>query len=379
MAKILDTGNNACAKAVVLARPDVVAAYPITPQTSVSEKIAEFVADGTLHARYIPVEGEHSALAAVAAASTAGARVFTATSSQGIAYMHEIMHYAAGGRLPIVMANVNRALNAPWCLYVDHQDSVSQRDTGWMQIYCGDNQEIHDFILLAYRVAEEVSIPIIVCYDGFLLSHSMAPFEEIPREVADKFLPEYNPAWRLHPSVGRETFSAVTPAKEYSEFRARLAKDLNGAAEVIEKFGRELDALTGHHVCSMLAPYKTEGAEYFVLSMGSMAVEAELAIDKLREAGVSVGSIRVKLYRPFPGKALSRLIPDGAKLIVLDRNYAYGTECGALYADTLAALFARGGGNIKAIGRAVGIGGMELTTEFLTETIKGAIAEMEGR
>jgi len=374
MKRVLDTGNKACASAVKLACPDVIAAYPITPQTTISEKLAEYVADGELPSRYIAVESEHSAISAVAAASAAGARVFTATSSQGLLYMDEILHYAAGARLPVVLANVNRAVNAPWCLYADHQDSVSKRDTGWMQIYAGSNQEIHDFILLAYRVAEELSVPTMVCYDGFILSHSIAPYEQIDEETAARFLPEYKPAWALHPSFGRQTFGAVSAAKEYEQFRTDLAKTVNSAAETFKFRGCELDALTGHNVCSLIEPYRTEQAEYFVLSMGTMGVEAEVAVDMLRERGIKAANLRLKLFRPFPGEELSKLLPSGAKLIVLDRSFAYGAQGGAIYCDARSALYERAS-EITITGRTIGVGGGDLSASLLADTVEEIIKE----
>ncbi len=377
MKRILDTGNTACAMAVKLASPDVIAAYPITPQTSISEKLASYVASGELNARYIPVESEHSAISAVAAASAAGARVFTATSSQGLLYMHEILHYIAGGRLPVVLVNVNRAVNAPWCLYVDHQDTVSQRDTGWMQLYAGDNQEIHDFTILAYRLAEECGIPVMVCYDGFLLSHSMAPFEVLDSEIVKQFLPERQLSWCLHPSMGRATFGSVTPALEYSQFRAKLAEDIASALSAYGKRSAELDDLTGHQSGGFFRAYRTEGAKYFVLSMGSMAVEAELAVDLLREQNIAAAGLRLKLFRPFPGEELSRLLPDGATLLVLDRNHAYGTGGGVLLQEAKAALYGRGG-KIKVAGRSVGVGGTELTADRMADTVRELIRETEG-
>jgi len=203
MSKRMDTGNAACALAVKAANVDFIAAYPITPQTTISEKLADYAAAGELSGVYLPVESEHSVMSAVAAASAAGSRTFTATSSQGLLYMHEILHFAAGGRLPVVMVNVNRAVCAPWCLYADHQDSVSQRDTGWLQFHCASHQEIYDTVFLAYKVAEKVRIPAMINYDGFLLSHSMLPFDTLDQETINRFLPPYRPDWKLHPPMGR--------------------------------------------------------------------------------------------------------------------------------------------------------------------------------
>ena len=365
MKKILDTGNAACALAVKAAKVDLVAAYPITPQTSVAEKLAAYIGSGELKAKYLPVESEHSVMSAVAAAATTGARVFTATSSQGLLYMHEILHYAAGGRLSVVMANVNRAVCAPWCLYVDHQDSVSQRDTGWIQLYAASNQEIYDSIFLAYKVAEEINIPVMVNYDGFLLSHSMMPFETVDQEIIDQFLPEFIPDWRLHPDWGG-TFGNVTPSDEYVPFRNRLSEDIVKAGELLKKYAREYETLTGHWHGDLFDVYRPEEAEFFLLSMGSMAKEMELAVDILRKEGIPAAGLRLRVFRPFPGEELSRLLPQDAKLLVFDRNCAFGTGSGVLLSEAKAALFDRKD-LIKITGQMMGLGGEDLPAAYLAQ------------
>jgi pyruvate ferredoxin oxidoreductase alpha subunit/2-oxoisovalerate ferredoxin oxidoreductase alpha subunit len=367
---IIDTGTTACAMAVKLARPEVIAAYPITPQTSISEKLASFVEDGEFVSRYIAVESEHSAISAVAAASAAGSRTFTATSSQGLLYMHEILHYAAGGRLPIVLVNVNRAINAPWCLYVDHQDTLSQRDTGWLQLYAGDNQEIHDMTILAYKIAEEAMIPTMLCFDGFLLSHSMLPFEPMTEKMVKEFLPDRDPEWCLMPEYGRKTFASVTPALEYAKYREGLSKDIRKAKALIKKRGHELDKLTGHKSLGLLSEYQTKGADLFIVSLGSMGVEAEIAIDSLRKKGIKAGGIRPKVFRPFPGEEISKVVPDGSTVIALDRNYAYGTEGGILLQELKQSFYERGG-SVKLKGKSIGVGGMELPAEYIEKEIMG--------
>lgn len=368
MKKILDTGNAACALAVKAAKVDMVAAYPITPQTSVAEKLAAYIGSGELDAKYLPVESEHSVMSAVAAAATVGTRVFTATSSQGLLYMHEILHYAAGGRLSIVMANVNRAVCAPWCLYVDHQDAVSQRDTGWVQLYAASNQEIYDSILLAYKVAEEINIPVMVNYDGFLLSHSMMPFEVADQEIIDSFLPAFEPAWRLHPQWGG-TFGNVTPSDEYVPFRTGLAADMMKAGDLVEKYAREYEKLTGHWHGGLFRAYRPEEAEFFLLSMGSMAAEMELAVDMLRKEGIPAAGLRLRVFRPFPGAELARLLPVDAKLLVFDRNCAFGTGGGALLNEAKAALFDRKD-NLKVTGQVMGLGGEDLPAAYLAQKVR---------
>ncbi|RQD78394.1 MAG: pyruvate ferredoxin oxidoreductase [Candidatus Syntrophonatronum acetioxidans] len=364
MSKIFDSGNTACALAVKDADVDFVAAYPITPQTSIAEKIAAYIGEGTMNANYLPVESEHSAASAVASASAVGARVFTATASQGLLYMHEILHYAAGGRLPIVMANVNRAVNAPWCLYVDHQDAVSQRDTGWIQLFAASNQEIYDSILMAYKVAEEVQIPIMINFDGFLLSHSQMPFETVDKYKIQEFLPPYDPPWRLHPDWGG-TFGNVTLSPEYVPYRKSLTEDIKKAGEVILRCAREYEELTGRWHGGSFEVYRPEEATCFLLSMGSMGKEMELVVDMLRREGIPAAGLRLRVFCPFPQEELSALLPPGAKLLVFDRNLVYGSAAGVLLQESRAALFGRNDIEIKGI--SLGLGGEDLPASLLVE------------
>ena len=368
MTKIFDTGNAACALAVKAANVDFVAAYPITPQTSVVEKIASYVANGEMQAKYLSVESEHSAASAVAAASAVGARVFTATSSQGLLYMHEILHYSAGGRLSMVMTNVNRAVCAPWCLYVDHQDAISQRDTGWIQFFAASNQEIYDMILLAYKVTEEVNIPVMVNYDGFLVSHSSMPFDTLEQNLVDKFLPPYEPSWRLHPKWGG-TFGNVTPSAEYVPFRTSLNADMKRTGQVFLDFSKEYEKLSGHLQSGHFEVYRPEGATHFLLSMGSMGKEMELAVDSLREQGIPAAGLRLRLFRPFPEEELNSLLPSGAKLLVFDRNMVYGSMGGVLLQEAKASLFDRKD-SIRVTGISLGLGGEDLPASLLVNKAK---------
>lgn len=371
MTKIMNTGNTACAMAVKAANVDFIAAYPITPQTTISEKLADYAAAGELKGKYLPVESEHSVMSAVAAASATGARTFTATSSQGLLYMHEIIHFTAGGRLPVVMVNVNRAVCAPWCLYVDHQDAVSQRDTGWLQFYCSSHQEIYDTVFLAYKVAEAVEIPVMINYDGFLLSHSMLPFETVEQEIIDKYLPARRPAWRLHPQWGG-TFGNVAGAAEYADFRGKLACDTLAAGEVIEKAIAEYEELTGRKQPGMIEVTGPADAEVFVLSMGSMAAEMELAVEELQKKGIKAAAIKLRIFRPFPAKKLAAALNPGSALVVLDRNLAYGHEGGALFMEAKSALYDHEK-KIRVLGKSVGIGGQDLPAEVLAAEIQGLL------
>lgn len=375
MSKVFGSGNTACALAVKDADVDFVAAYPITPQTAVAEKIAAYIAEGIMDANYLPVESEHSAASAIAAASAVGARVFTATASQGLLYMHEILHYAAGGRLPMVMANVNRAVNAPWCLYADHQDAVSQRDTGWIHIHTASNQEIYDSILLAFKVTEEVQIPVMVNYDGFLVSHSMMPFETLDENKIKEYLPPFNPSWRLHPQWGG-TFGNVTYSEQYVPYRESLTRDVKKAGEVIVRCAKEYQELTGRWHGGYFDVYRLEDASFFLLSMGSMGKEMELAVDLLRKEGIPAAGLRLRVFCPFPKEELSVLLPDGAKLLVFDRNLVYGSAAGALLQESRAALYERRD-DLRITGISVGLGGEDLPAVLLADRARQMIQEVE--
>ena len=260
---IIENGNVAAAIGVKLAGAQVIAAYPITPQTPLTEKLSEFIESGEMKAQYVPVESEHSALAACIAASSTGARAFTATSANGLLYMHEQIHWAAGARLPLVMCVVNRAVGAPWCIWNDHQDSISQRDTGWIQMYCCDHQQIIDTVLKAFALAETVSIPVMVCYDGYLLSHTYMPFEVPEEKNVARFLKPFKPSYALDPANPANLNTVTLPdmrmdvngemAHGYMEIRYLLQEDLRGALTVAQQieddfkavFGRGGDALLG--------------------------------------------------------------------------------------------------------------------------------------
>jgi len=365
--KRIETGNTACALAVLACDIDYMAAYPITPQTTLSEKIANWASIGEFKGKYVLVESEHSAMSAVTAASAAGARTFTATSSQGLLHMHEIMHYASGGRLPVVMANINRAVLAPWCLYADHQDSISQRDTGWLQLFCSCHQEIYYSVFLAYKVAEKTELPVLISYDGFLLSHSLLPFETVDDEIIKQFLPGRDPAWRLHPDIGGN-FSNVAMAAEYSAYRHRLADDTLASLNVFKDSINEYEVLTGRKQPGLIEISGPEDADVFLLSMGSMASEMELAASELTKQGIRTSSLKVRLYRPFSSDDLVNLLPSGSTLVVLDRNIAYGHPGGVLYMEARSALY-DSDKSIKVLGGCVGLGGVDLTVSVLTNEI----------
>lgn len=370
---IMDTGAHAAALAVKYARVDVVPGYPITPQTSIMEAVAGMVENGELHARFIPVEGEHSAMAAAVAASAAGARVFTATSANGLLYMHEVLHMASGGRLPVVMCNVNRGIFAPWTLWADHQDSFAQRDTGWIQYHCSSNQEVFNTIIQAFRVAEQINIPVMVNFDGFAISHCLMPLTLPPQEAIDRFLPPHKPEWRLDPAHP-SSFSNVTNAAEYAPFRQMLADDILAAIPLVKQAAQEYRDVTGMWDGDTIDTYRLEDAEVVAFAVNSMANELRLSIDILREQGIKAGLLRPRLYLPFPAEDIIEALPPNAQVMVLDRNYNFGHPGGILASELKSILFGRRS-DIIVKNRVMGIGGVDLTRRFMAEEIRAMMDE----
>lgn len=357
--RLTGTGTKAVALAVKAADVDVIPGYPITPQTGIMEYISEMVATGELKARFIPVEGEHSAMAAAVAASAAGARVFTASSSQGLLYMHEVLHMAAGGRLPVVMVNVNRGVFAPWILYADHSDTIAQRDTGWLQLYCASIQEIFDTTLQAFYIAEKTNIPTMVCFDGFTLSHCTMTFEVPDQKAVKAFLPDRELDWFLdpkHPS----SFSNITPVDEYAKLKEALFQDTLGAMQVVHEAAREYEKHTQIPSAGTIECYRTEDADTIAFAMGSIADELHVTIDSLRDKGKKAGLLRLRLFRPFPAGDIIKSLPQNATVTVIDKAYAYGSAGGALAQELRAALYGKRG-DVKVVNRVMGIGGKDVT------------------
>jgi len=342
------TANEAAAVAAARCRVQVVAAYPITPQTPVTEELAAMVERGDLDAEYLTVESEHSAMASVVAASQVGARAFTATSANGLLYMHEVLHWAAGSRVPIVMACVNRGVGAPWTILNDQQDSISQRDTGWIQLYCRNNQEVLDTIIQAYVIAERSLIPVMVCYDGFVLSHTSTAVEVPEQELVDEFLP---PLEGAHGVAGGDYMNVnplilseprEDPANDlrpgYMDIRFRLQQDLVAALNTIAETDGKFHEAFGRSWGGLLWRHRMEDAEHALISMGSLALESTLAADSMRQAGLRTGVIGVRTYRPFPADALTKALAGVETVTVFEKDISYGYG-GALAMDLKAALF----------------------------------------
>ncbi len=369
--KLVLEGNHAASTGALLARVEVVSAYPITPQTQIVEKLAEFCAEGRLPARFLEVESEHSAMAACIGASQAGARAFTATSSQGLALMHEMLHWAGAGRLPIVLVNVNRALAPPWTIYADQTDSLAQRDTGWMQIYCRSNQEVLDSVLLAYKVSEQVGLPTMLCLDAFLLSHTSEPVDVPDQALVDAFLPPYRPALWVDPATPR-AFGGLAGPDVFMEVRHAAQAAMDEALRLIPKVGEEYHALVGRRY-GLVDTYRGEDAEILLVTMGTIATTAEAAVDDLRETGVAAGLLRVRTFRPFPAQAIADRVGAARKLVVLDRNLSLGGG-GILAAELRAALAARDL-HLGIWAFIAGLGGRDVTPAAITWACRQAEAE----
>jgi len=383
---ILD-GNHAAAQGVKLSRVQVIAAYPITPQSPVTETLSEFVERGELDAQYIAVESEHSALAVCTSASMVGARTFTATSSHGLAYMHEMLHWAAGARLPVVLACVNRAIGAPWNVLNDQQDSISQRDTGWIQIYARNNQEIIDSIIQAYKIAESVYVPVMVCYDGYVLSHTEMPVDVPAQEDVDRFLPPYKPHTILDPA-NPKNYNLVTLANPrvnaegvlchgYMELRYLLQEALQNSRETIIRVGREFGELFGRSYASMFWEDRLDDADIVIVAMGSLAMEAIVAADMLREAGHKVGVLGLRVFRPFPKADVAKALKKSRLVVIFDKNISYGLE-GATCSEIKSALY---GSSVRAVIRnfIVGLGGRDVKARELVDAVnKSLLSVKEG-
>ncbi|MFX0057525.1 MAG: pyruvate ferredoxin oxidoreductase [Candidatus Hodarchaeota archaeon] len=382
--KIL-TGNHAAAHAFRQAKVGVVSAYPITPQSPVVEKIAEFISQGELNARFVKVESEHSALAVCCAASATGSRVGTATSAHGLELMYEMLPWAAGNRLPIIIDLATRSLGAPWSVWTDHSDFITIRDVGWIQFMCEDNQEIYDTNIQAFRIAEDsrVFLPIIVAYDGYILSHTMMPVKLEKQEEIDDFLPPLKHHINLSDiSTVKGIDPVTTPdtrdrgregtAPGYYEYRYALQKSLENSIEIIQevhdKFAKKFGRSYGN---GLYKTYQFDDADVVIFAMGSIASQSKLILKKLREKGVKIGLVSLKLFRPYPAKQLRDLLKEKKIIVVFDREIGYGYE-GVLSYELKSALYGlKQAPYIK--GFILGLGGRDVTNKQLIDGVERAI------
>lgn len=329
-------GNHAVSYGVQLARAQVIAAYPITPQTQIVEMLSEFCADGRLDAKFIKVESEHSVMAAVVGASMAGARAFTATSSHGLGLMHEVLHWAAGGRLPIVMANVNRTMGPGWNVWTEQTDSLAQRDTGWMQFYCETNQEALDTVIQGFKIAETVLLPVMIVLAAFVLSHTMEPVDIPDQGTVDSFLPPYDPKFTLDPSDPHAFYGLVTP-EHYMELRHKMHQAMQKAVEVTRQVGAEFGEVFGRPY-DVVEKYRIDDAEIVLVTSGSITSTARVVVDEWRADGQKVGLLKMRMFRPFPFEAVREALAGARKVAVIDRNISQG-HGGIFAAEIRAALY----------------------------------------
>jgi pyruvate/2-oxoacid:ferredoxin oxidoreductase alpha subunit len=361
--RVLLSGNHAVAWGARLARPKVVPVYPITPQTPILELLTGFQAAGEFDAEMLTPESEHSVMAACIPASLAGVRVFTATASQGLMLMHELLHYASGARAPIVMANVNRTVASPWAFWPDQTDSIAQRDTGWIQFYCESAQESLDTVIQAYRVAESVLLPAMINIDAFYVSHSLEPVRVPAQELVDRYLPAYAPEHALDTGRG-ESWGNVVSQDMYYRHRQAIGAAMSRALGAAAQADREWQALSGRSY-GLIERYRCEDADLVLVTMGSMCGTAREAVDGLRDAGCAAGLVKVRLFRPLPGALLREALAGVRDVLVLDRNYSPGAG-GALHQELCAALYGmRGAPRIH--GYLAGVGGVNVSPGRIAE------------
>ena len=367
----------AASEAVKMANVDCIAASPITPQTHIVEHLAELVAEGELDAEFIPVESEHSALSVCAGTSAVGARTYTATSSQGLALMHEILFIVSGMRLPIVMTVANRALSSPLSIWNDHSDIMASRDCGWIQIFTENGQEVYDHSLCAFKIAEDrrVLMPTIVNLDGFNLSHVVEPLYLETQELVDRFLPPYQPIYALHPDKPL-TMGAFAMPEIYSEARKAHDVALRNSYSVILEVWKEWGELTGRHYQPM-ETYRMEGAKIALLTMGSFGEVAMEAVDRMREKGMAVGLLRLRLWRPFPFEVIRQAVRGLDMLVVMDRAISTGGIGGPVCSEIKTALYGQAK-RPKIVSFIAGLGGRDVPPEQFEEMV-GQALKMKGK
>ncbi len=362
----------AIAEAAKLANVDVIAAYPITPQTHIVEHLAQLVANGELDTAYIPVESEHSAMSACLGASAVGARTFTATAGQGLELMHEVLYIASSMRLPVVMAVTNRALSAPLSVWGDHSDAMAVRDTGWIQIFAENGQEVIDEVLCAFRIAEDqrVLLPVMIHLDGFHLSHMVEPIYMPEQSEVDRFIPPYQHPLPLNPDKP-VTMGAFAPPFIYSETKKAQEVNLTAAKEVILQCWDEFGNIFQRYY-SPVDCYRAEDATVLLLTMGSFSETATMAIDKMRSEGRNVGLVKLHLWRPFPFAEIRQAVNKAEVLIILDRALSFGGPAGPVCSEIKAALYNEDK-KPKVISFVGGLGGRDITPDGFEQIISRGI------
>lgn len=371
--KMMLDGNGAVAEAMKLAKVSVIAAYPITPQSHIAEKLAEMVQRNEIKGKYVCMESEHSALSYVIGAQLTGVRAGTATSSVGLALMHEVLGVASGCRIPVLMAIVNRALVSPWSLWCDHQDAMAERDSGWLQFYAENVQEVLDFVFMGYKIAEHENIllPVMVCLDGFFVSHSLQPVWVPEQEEADFFLPEYT-SKNLHLDVKSPMFiNNLTPPEEFTEMRYQQEVAFQNALDEIPKIQSEFKDFFGRDY-HLVNAYRCEDAQAVIICMGSMCGTVRYVVEKLRDRGLKVGMVKITSFRPFPGDELRKVLLPVPRIGVIDRSAGLGAEEGPLCLETRAAVK---GMNCNIANYIAGLGGRDITEKTIENIFQGLLED----
>ena len=370
--KTVIEGSMAVAEAVRLCRPQVISAYPITPQTHIVEDLSQMVADGELKCEFVNTESEFAAASVVLGASATGVRTYTATTSQGLFLMFEVLYNIAGSRLPINLTCANRAVSAPINIWNDQQDSVSLRDAGWLQLYCEDAQEIHDFQPIAFKVAEDprVRLPIMTMMDGFVLTHTYEPVELMDQELVDSYLPAYKPVVKLdvaHPL----TFGAFAQPNTYHEIRFMLNRAVMGAKPKIAAAFKEFNETFGRDYAPFMEEYRSEDADVLVLSLGSVCGTIMDAVDELRKEGQKVGLVKLRMHRPLPKAELRKALDRASVVAVVEKDISMGQE-GIIATDVKSAFAGHDGPTVLSY--VAGLGGRDVPVPDVKKVFKEAAA-----
>ena len=360
------SGDEAFAEGIRLAKPDVISAYPITPQTIVVERLSDMVGDKSLKSEYIHVESEHSALSCAIGASSVGARAFTATSSQGLLYMAECLYYASGGRFPIVMMNANRSTALPWNIYGDQRDSISQLDSGWIQAYAENAQESLDFALMSYYIAEHktVSTPFMVNLDGFVLTHTYETVDVPSEKQADEYLPPYDTENRLDLDNPKNLAFSAGPEHNYI-FKYKEHKAMLNAVKVIGEAEERFERIFGRHYTGLAEKYRTDDADYIIITLGSISGLCRETADILRNKGIKAGVLRLRYLRPFPADEISEAVKNAKAVAVLEKDISFGSE-GTVFTNVNSALYSAGL-SIPSYNFIGGLGGRNISMHDITD------------
>jgi pyruvate ferredoxin oxidoreductase alpha subunit len=379
MARKFISGNDAVAEGVRLARPHVISAYPITPQTIVVERLSDFCEDGSLNAIYMHVESEHSALAAAMGVSSVGARAFTATSSQGLLYMAENLPYASGARMPIVMMNANRALATPWNIYGDQMDSMFMLNSGWIQVYVEDAQEALDMMIQSYKIAEDPKVltPFMVNLDGFVLTHTYEVVEIPEQEQVDAFLPPLKLTENVM-TLEKPMSLCITAGNNYNmEFKIKQNEEMIASIDVIKSVDEDFAAAFGRKYHGLLEAIECEDADVILITTGSITGTSRMILKELRAEGKKVGLLKLRYLRPFPTDALTEVIKSAKVVGVVDKNISFGYE-GTIFTNVNSAILQMGL-TPKVHNFICGLGGRDVTKDNIREMYEAMLATAEGK